>query len=400
MPAEVPAQTIVIADDDNRNREDYEAMLQPLGCTIVPLQSKEEVYEYCAGNPPPDLVLLDLWFPDMEDGLEACRRLREASAHSEVAIVMITAVGHDPNNLQRCIEAGADDFLVRGVAIVELLQRVSSKLRAQRAIRQLVERERELVERKLDAERLKALSEFVRSVKHDVGNALNVIEVVFEDFNTSRDRLQTLKASVEQQIAALERTFNDNHGQLAELQYLVNLQVQALQALAMSGGAEPQDEVDIRALVNDAYTLARKQAQPSVVRLECPPDLDAKVTAYRFGLLFSLREMVLNASSFIRQHGETHKTSRSGHIILKAERVEIDGRPAVRIIVADDGPGVREELRDRIFEQGFRSRPGISEPGGWGLYAAKMRVEKAGGTLRHEPNQPQGAVFIIELPVP
>ena len=81
---------------------------------------------------------------------------------------------------------------------------------------------------------------------------------------------------------------------------------------------------------------------------------------------------------------------RGGRVEISAGRV--DG--AVRLRVADDGPGIPRELRSRIFEPGFTTKEG-----GWGIGLALARriVEEGhGGALRLAPSE-RGATFDVIL---
>jgi DNA-binding response OmpR family regulator len=72
----------------------------------------------------PDLILLDLNLPGL-DGLDVCRRIRQAS---DVPIIMLTARG-DVDDRVEGLEAGADDYLPKPFKFKELLARVRAVLR-------------------------------------------------------------------------------------------------------------------------------------------------------------------------------------------------------------------------------------------------------------------------------
>jgi signal transduction histidine kinase len=74
----------------------------------------------------------------------------------------------------------------------------------------------------------------------------------------------------------------------------------------------------------------------------------------------------------------------------------LDG--SVRIAVADEGPGIPEEWRERIFEPYARLETHTARGSGIGLYAAKRLVESMGGRLWCEPADGHGARFVVELP--
>ncbi|HEY7527558.1 MAG TPA: ATP-binding protein, partial [Candidatus Deferrimicrobiaceae bacterium] len=68
----------------------------------------------------------------------------------------------------------------------------------------------------------------------------------------------------------------------------------------------------------------------------------------------------------------------------------------VRIRVADDGPGIPAEDRDRLFEPYFSRKAGGT---GLGLAIVSAIASDHGGTVRIRDNEPRGAVFEIEFPV-
>ena len=69
----------------------------------------------------------------------------------------------------------------------------------------------------------------------------------------------------------------------------------------------------------------------------------------------------------------------------------------VVVRVADDGPGVPEELRERIFEPFFTTRA-VGEGTGLGLSIANTVVEAHEGTIEVEDAPGGGAVFVITVP--
>ena len=77
-----------------------------------------------AARPEPDLVVLDILMPDL-DGLAACRAIR---AKSDVPILMLTARAAVDDRVEG-LDAGADDYLAKPFAVVELIARVRALLR-------------------------------------------------------------------------------------------------------------------------------------------------------------------------------------------------------------------------------------------------------------------------------
>jgi two-component system phosphate regulon sensor histidine kinase PhoR len=86
-----------------------------------------------------------------------------------------------------------------------------------------------------------------------------------------------------------------------------------------------------------------------------------------------------------------------GHVWIEACAVGSD----VRIEIRDDGPGISDKHRARVFERFYRAEPSRSrEAGGTGLGLSivKHLVESMGGEVGVEPNTPQGSSFWLRLP--
>jgi len=72
----------------------------------------------------PDLVILDIMMPEM-DGFEVCRQLRQ---WSQIPIIMLSARGDEADKV-KCLDLGADDYIVKPFGAAELIARVRAVLR-------------------------------------------------------------------------------------------------------------------------------------------------------------------------------------------------------------------------------------------------------------------------------
>lgn len=121
---ERPARILAV-DDTPTNLEVLEAILVPRGYQLARAGSGPEALASVAREQP-DLVLLDVVMPGM-DGIEVCRRLREAPATRFLPVVIVTANAGQERG--RALEVGADDFLTKPIDRAELLARVGSLVR-------------------------------------------------------------------------------------------------------------------------------------------------------------------------------------------------------------------------------------------------------------------------------
>jgi two-component system response regulator MprA len=114
---------ILVVDDDSRIRDVLRRQLSYEGYHVDTAVDSREAFTRVAENPP-DLVVLDVMLPGM-DGLEICRRLRQAD---DMPILMLTAKGTLDDKVDG-LDSGADDYLVKPFEPEELLARVRALLR-------------------------------------------------------------------------------------------------------------------------------------------------------------------------------------------------------------------------------------------------------------------------------
>jgi len=117
---------ILVVDDDRSLRRAVTRVLELEGYEVEAVaDGAEAVASFEAdGRQEPALVVLDVLMPNL-DGLDACRMIR---AKSRVPILMLTARGAVDERVEG-LEAGADDYLAKPFAVVELIARVRALLR-------------------------------------------------------------------------------------------------------------------------------------------------------------------------------------------------------------------------------------------------------------------------------
>jgi signal transduction histidine kinase len=120
-------------------------------------------------------------------------------------------------------------------------------------------------------------------------------------------------------------------------------------------------------------------------RLEVLEDLGHHVLADPPRLRQILEHLIENAVKY----APPETTIRIDHALVEG---------VLRIGVSDEGPGVPEEWRERIFEPYARRETHTARGSGIGLYAAKRLAESMGARVWVEPAQPTGARFVVALP--
>jgi len=121
-----PRSRVLIADDNEPNRELLEVYLGDLECEIATAVDGRDTLDKVASFRP-DVILLDVMMPKLS-GFEVCERLKSDPATSPIMILMVTALG-ELGDIERAVQAGTDDFLSKPVNRVELVKRVENMLR-------------------------------------------------------------------------------------------------------------------------------------------------------------------------------------------------------------------------------------------------------------------------------
>lgn len=110
---------ILLVDDDIRNIFALTSALEQKGATIIVGRNGIEALEKLELDPKIDLVLMDVMMPEM-DGHEATRRIRKQKRFNHLPIIAVTARAMKDDQ-EKCLEAGANDYLSKPVDLDKLL---------------------------------------------------------------------------------------------------------------------------------------------------------------------------------------------------------------------------------------------------------------------------------------
>jgi two-component system, OmpR family, KDP operon response regulator KdpE len=115
--------TILVIDDEIQIRRLLQLTLEPNGYTLKFATTGNDGITM-AGSERPELIILDLGLPDI-DGLTVLKRIREWATLP----ILILSVHNAEGDIIGCLDAGADDYLVKPFRTGELLARVRTALR-------------------------------------------------------------------------------------------------------------------------------------------------------------------------------------------------------------------------------------------------------------------------------
>ncbi len=110
---------ILIVDDDVRNIFALSSVMGEKEMDIVIAENGKDALKSLDENDNIDLVLMDIMMPEM-DGYEAMQHIRKKNKFKNLPIIALTAKAMKGDR-QKCIEAGANDYLSKPIDIEKLL---------------------------------------------------------------------------------------------------------------------------------------------------------------------------------------------------------------------------------------------------------------------------------------
>jgi signal transduction histidine kinase len=399
------AASILVVEDDPHIATLIGMLLEEAGYAVTTVGSgAASLAQVEAGGH--DLVVLDWMLPDVP-GVSLCRKIKARRGDAFLPILMLTARG-EPADRVAGLDAGADDYLTKPFDTDELLARVRALLRIriaeverssalaalarqhaelQTAYDQLRATQVQLVQ----SSKLAALGSLVAGVTHELNNPLAIIlgnAELLPDPLEEEDR-----RAVAQIIAGARRA---------------RRVVRSLATFAQHGGMKQAWHTP-GSLIERVMDVRREalRAAGIVIAVECDPGLPA-LWVDGPQLQQALLNLLLNAELALNEHGDPQIVIRAflGHAtddpppLLPAREATPDRSPddaAVVIDVADNGIGLPDEVRERLFEPFVTTRP-VGQGAGLGLATAYGIVAQHGGAMHAASAPSRGTTFRIVLP--
>jgi signal transduction histidine kinase len=317
----------------------------------------------------PDLVLLDVMMPGI-DGFEVCRRIRKMPTRAYLPIMMITALD-SPKDLARGLDAGADDFISKPVPRVELRARVRSMLRIRHQHLELVQQARML--RELNNQR----EDLVRMVVHDLRSPVTAIQLAASAL-IANDKATRAEQEADLRLIKEEARRVGNY-----LEEMLLLARQEEGRLSLSF-----ERVDLGAVARETIHALRPVAKARGITIKSAAEGDTGVVLGDAALLRRVVDNLLtNAIKF-----SPRNTMVEVHVGVDGSDVTLD--------VVDEGLGVPEEMRGRIFEKYeiVKVRAAGGPQTGLGLPFCRTVVEAHGGYISCLPREGRGSRFHVKFP--
>lgn len=167
----MPNARILIADDDTAIVQTMTWVLKEHGYDVVAVHQGERVVELM-GDRTPDLVILDVMFPDI-DGYQILERIKDDDRFRDVPVLMVSSLPPEEAAV-RTLGLGAADFVRKPFRVKEMLARIQAQLRMRAILRSandaLRHVEAELERVREEAENRRKLVDILHDVTDDLSS--------------------------------------------------------------------------------------------------------------------------------------------------------------------------------------------------------------------------------------
>jgi signal transduction histidine kinase len=380
----------------------------------------------------PSLILLDVMMPGI-DGFETCRRLKAAAATRDIPVIFMTALSDAADKIQG-FKLGAVDYITKPFEETEVLARVNTHIKLRKLHKKLEEKVTyrtaelaaalEQVEHSqlqlIQSEKMSALGNLVAGVAHEINNPVGFIYGNIKE-------LHLAIADIVEHLRLYQKQFPEpgkaieSHAEDIDLEYLLKDTGKMLSSMEI--GCDR-----LRDISNSLRTFSR--ADPTVKisanihdgidstlmilqhRLKAQADRPEINVVKEYGdippvkcYLGQLNQVFMNAiANAIDALEEASRDRTYCQIKANPNTIVVStklsaNRQRVTIKIKDNGKGMSEEVKTRIFDHLFTTKP-VGKGTGLGLSIGRQIVEEVhGGNFTCASVLGQGTEFAIELPI-
>lgn len=399
---------IVVAEDSFAAREVLSAMIKNAGHKALIAENGMEAWELIRTKKA-RILITDWMMPEL-DGLDLCRKIREAEWPYYIYIILLTSMNLK-SDLVKGLEAGADDYIIKPIDYEEMAARIRT---AQRIIG-LEENYRLMHAQLLQSDKMASIGQLASGIAHEINNPIGFIS----------SNLSTLQDYQKDTISLLYE-----YGKLIEKFKTTDKETGERISLAerLERIVKMQSEIDIDFLLDDTPKLINeciegtKRIKQIVVDLkdfahpgesklkyadinknldstlnvvwnEIKYKADVKkeysdlplVRCYPQKLNQVFMNILVNAAQSIKDRGE-----------IKIATLSEDN--CIKIIIRDTGCGIPPENIPKIFDPFFTTKD-VGKGTGLGLNVAYNIIKKHSGSIDVKSKVGEGTSFTISIPV-
>ena len=340
---------IVVVDDHDASRYARMRWLSDAGHTAFEASSLRKA-DVLIRETRPELIVLDINLPD-GNGLDYCRKLKSDPELRTIMVLQMSASFVTDADHVRAMDGGADAYLADPVAPAVFIATVGALLRlsrAERALKELLEREQQARAEAEAANRLK--DDFLATLSHELRTPLNAIV----GWTTLMRTIDMDDEARQRAIAIIERNAKSQATLIEDLLDVSRITQGQLQLSWLS--------VHVPAIVAAAMDTIRPSADAKNLTLSAQITTDPRAIVH--GDPVRLQQIVWNLMS-----NAVKFTPRDGAITVAVSLSD----PYVDVSVSDNGRGIRPEFLGLIFDRSAAPTPARRAPRAGSASASRSR---------------------------
>lgn len=355
---------ILIVEDNKINQMLLSTNLTEAGYTVKIAITGEEGLEMVRANAF-DVMLLDLVLPGIS-GYQVLTEMKADEDLHHIPVIVISAA-NEMEDIIRCIEIGAVDYLPKPFDPILLHARINASLVNKRLHDVQKAYAQELKERNEE------LNAFASTVAHDLKSPLTVI----------MGQAMLLRGFYKNRLDAQGQRFLNRIVQSSEKMKSIIEELLAFASLRHQ--KPPQEPLDMAAIVAEVMDRLIEMKQDYEATIILPPSWPVAI-----GYGPWIEEVLVNYVSNALKYG-----GRPPQITMGATPLDTG---KIRFWIQDNGPGIPVDKQSELFIPFTRLDAERAEGTGLGLSIVKRIVNKLGGEVGLESEPNQGSTFWFTLP--
>ena len=233
----------------------------------------------------------------------------------------------------------------------------------------------------VQSEKMSALGELTAGVAHELNQPLNGIKIISQSILRDMEKNRFEEDKLGEELTEIVHQVN----KMAEI-------IDHMRVFTRKSEGMPEEMIDLNTVIEGPFKLLNQQLKDHNIEVvtELAPTLP-RVMGDPIRLEQVFMNLITNARNAVDSYGEDNKR-------IEIRTYKVDNRKEVAAEVKDNGGGIPEDLRDKIFQPFFTT----TDPGkgtGLGLSVSGKIVEEHRGRIELETEEGKGSTFRVILPI-
>lgn len=401
---DVVAQThakILVIDDHESARNLLKRRLSIYGHEVYTSATEKEAMDTLKQHPV-DVIFLNM-FISGQSSYDFLVTLKDDKEYKNIPVIMISS-DNDVDLVVKCIEGGAEDYMVKPLNQTILRARLANCIAKKEAhdremqfMNKIAQGQKQLAAQ----EKMVSLGTLVSSISHELRNPLNFVinfaQVCHEQCREIATEIDGMKNKISPElyeaIVGYMKKFDNNVSKIAEYGRSADRIIRFMfdQSNTSKGQKSP---ADINKIIQQTITMFNSSYKSNgctrIPKIETK--FDTKIPHVNLSIQ-AISRAIYNifdnaAYSVLRKYEKLGDCK----IIISTE----DIGDSIKISIYDNGSGISDDIIDKVFNPFFTTKQEENRPG-LGLSSTKEVIDKSGGTISVQSVPGESAEFTITL---